>query len=293
MRKTSVVVVVLRSLQPPLSFPPPCTLLRWRAHANTCPLRVRFSTPVQQTAGTPPATMREIVHLQVGQCGNQIGAKFWEVSTLVLVGRCTPPLPAPPPLPPSLRSTCACEPFLAIRRVLEQGICPPTDVGGQCARRVAVLAGVRGGRRRAAPAVYTCSRASRCVSCAPASPTPARGSSRTTPPKDGHKEEGGFGGLTLQNPHVTRREGGGIAPARTRAWVRNTASGVLAARTHGLVVVWVGGSVWVLWRPHSRHLSTPCLVHLPTHCLPHKHKPSFSPAHPPNTRRSPHVGHRR
>merc|ERR1711872_795752 len=24
-------------------------------------------------------TMREIVHLQAGQCGNQIGAKFWEV----------------------------------------------------------------------------------------------------------------------------------------------------------------------------------------------------------------------
>uniref|UniRef100_A0A674HT51 Tubulin/FtsZ GTPase domain-containing protein n=1 Tax=Terrapene triunguis TaxID=2587831 RepID=A0A674HT51_9SAUR len=23
--------------------------------------------------------MREIVHLQIGQCGNQIGAKFWEV----------------------------------------------------------------------------------------------------------------------------------------------------------------------------------------------------------------------
>ena len=23
--------------------------------------------------------MREIVHLQVGQCGNQIGSKFWEV----------------------------------------------------------------------------------------------------------------------------------------------------------------------------------------------------------------------
>jgi tubulin beta len=23
--------------------------------------------------------MREIVHIQVGQCGNQIGAKFWEV----------------------------------------------------------------------------------------------------------------------------------------------------------------------------------------------------------------------
>ncbi len=26
-------------------------------------------------------TMREIVHVQVGQCGNQIGAKFWEVVT--------------------------------------------------------------------------------------------------------------------------------------------------------------------------------------------------------------------
>merc|ERR1739838_1189516 len=24
-------------------------------------------------------TMREIVHLQVGQCGNQVGSKFWEV----------------------------------------------------------------------------------------------------------------------------------------------------------------------------------------------------------------------
>ena len=23
--------------------------------------------------------MREIVHLQVGQCGNQVGTKFWEI----------------------------------------------------------------------------------------------------------------------------------------------------------------------------------------------------------------------
>ena len=30
--------------------------------------------------------MREIVHIQAGQCGNQIGAKFWEV-------RCSRPLP--------------------------------------------------------------------------------------------------------------------------------------------------------------------------------------------------------
>lgn len=27
--------------------------------------------------------MREIVHIQAGQCGNQIGAKFWEVSLSV------------------------------------------------------------------------------------------------------------------------------------------------------------------------------------------------------------------
>ena len=43
------------------------------------------------SVGTPPfpfkpkrgsqqlASMREIVHIQGGQCGNQIGAKFWEV----------------------------------------------------------------------------------------------------------------------------------------------------------------------------------------------------------------------
>lgn len=28
--------------------------------------------------------MREIVHIQVGQCGNQIGAKFWETISQVL-----------------------------------------------------------------------------------------------------------------------------------------------------------------------------------------------------------------
>merc|ERR1712024_326818 len=31
------------------------------------------------TSVNPPITMREIVHLQAGQCGNQIGAKFWEI----------------------------------------------------------------------------------------------------------------------------------------------------------------------------------------------------------------------
>ena len=27
----------------------------------------------------PTLNMREIVHVQAGQCGNQIGAKFWEI----------------------------------------------------------------------------------------------------------------------------------------------------------------------------------------------------------------------
>ena len=28
--------------------------------------------------------MRELVHIQGGQCGNQIGAKFWEVRSVDL-----------------------------------------------------------------------------------------------------------------------------------------------------------------------------------------------------------------
>merc|ERR1712032_1148229 len=35
--------------------------------------------PRQHTSPKPTSNMREIVHLQAGQCGNQIGAKFWEI----------------------------------------------------------------------------------------------------------------------------------------------------------------------------------------------------------------------
>merc|ERR1712002_750299 len=35
-------------------------------------------TTAHSTATNNPA-MREIVHIQAGQCGNQIGAKFWEI----------------------------------------------------------------------------------------------------------------------------------------------------------------------------------------------------------------------
>merc|ERR1711981_1498769 len=34
---------------------------------------------IQATCQTTQIKMREIVHIQTGQCGNQIGQKFWEV----------------------------------------------------------------------------------------------------------------------------------------------------------------------------------------------------------------------
>ncbi|XP_074769775.1 tubulin beta-3 chain [Athene noctua] len=53
-----------------------------RAPGAASPLRSRcrsrFSRSRPAPSG-PGSTMREIVHIQAGQCGNQIGAKFWEV----------------------------------------------------------------------------------------------------------------------------------------------------------------------------------------------------------------------
>ena len=40
---------------------------------------VRHRTEVQRLIFSKKVAMREIVHLQAGQCGNQIGAKFWEI----------------------------------------------------------------------------------------------------------------------------------------------------------------------------------------------------------------------
>ncbi|KAM4835406.1 tubulin beta-2A chain-like [Thomomys bottae] len=45
-------------------------------------LPVRFACPALSDSSSTcsaASTMREIVHIQAGQCGNQIGAKFWEV----------------------------------------------------------------------------------------------------------------------------------------------------------------------------------------------------------------------
>ncbi|KAB1259953.1 Tubulin beta-4A chain [Camelus dromedarius] len=57
------------------------TVLRRRGRRVHLPPRRRSSsTSATAAAFTISATaMREIVHLQAGQCGNQIGAKFWEV----------------------------------------------------------------------------------------------------------------------------------------------------------------------------------------------------------------------
>lgn len=49
--------------------------------------------------------MREIVHIQGGQCGNQIGAKFWEVSQALAYKSPAQHFPSPyvvaPPVPRS------------------------------------------------------------------------------------------------------------------------------------------------------------------------------------------------
>ncbi|XP_064316005.1 tubulin beta-3 chain [Phalacrocorax carbo] len=52
--------------------PPPA--LRPGVPVSRCP-----GVPAPRPAPPPGSTMREIVHIQAGQCGNQIGAKFWEV----------------------------------------------------------------------------------------------------------------------------------------------------------------------------------------------------------------------
>ena len=57
------------------------------SHACAPRLSPRFTIPhtSDETSGGPPpsaellSVMREIVAIQGGQCGNQIGAKFWEV----------------------------------------------------------------------------------------------------------------------------------------------------------------------------------------------------------------------
>ncbi|XP_029881150.1 tubulin beta-3 chain [Aquila chrysaetos chrysaetos] len=58
--------------EPPPALPVPLLLLLLLPF----PVPVSRSVPAQ---ARPCSTMREIVHIQAGQCGNQIGAKFWEV----------------------------------------------------------------------------------------------------------------------------------------------------------------------------------------------------------------------
>ena len=51
-------------------------------HLNVVLLRVVLCCVVHVNR-THPYTMREIVSIQAGQCGNQIGSKFWEVAKWV------------------------------------------------------------------------------------------------------------------------------------------------------------------------------------------------------------------
>jgi len=65
-----------------------CAYARMRSIVRLCaPLHSTFgraravvnSARGRLTTLTFPDIRREIVHIQAGQCGNQIGAKFWEV----------------------------------------------------------------------------------------------------------------------------------------------------------------------------------------------------------------------
>ncbi|XP_046933383.1 uncharacterized protein LOC124510783 [Lynx rufus] len=56
-----------------------CAVLMVQAGAAFCGGALRLAAPGDASRPPPAPSMREIVHIQAGQCGNQIGAKFWEV----------------------------------------------------------------------------------------------------------------------------------------------------------------------------------------------------------------------
>ena len=47
--------------------------------ARFCVVRAGLRITRAPASEATTDTMREIVHIQAGQCGNQIGAKFWEI----------------------------------------------------------------------------------------------------------------------------------------------------------------------------------------------------------------------
>ncbi|XP_026975695.1 tubulin beta-3 chain [Sagmatias obliquidens] len=59
----------------------PCRILRRRPRIGHPPQPAPAPARPPASRSRPPhaPSMREIVHIQAGQCGNQIGAKFWEV----------------------------------------------------------------------------------------------------------------------------------------------------------------------------------------------------------------------
>ena len=60
-----------------------CQLINNRKHSGAHATRVDCCIALLLLAQSLTAKMREIVHIQAGQCGNQIGAKFWEVRLIL------------------------------------------------------------------------------------------------------------------------------------------------------------------------------------------------------------------
>ncbi|GBM79709.1 Tubulin beta-2A chain [Araneus ventricosus] len=58
---------------------PTIPFVRLSCHRLWKTIRIAVSLRIRSFVFNNIVEMREIVHVQAGQCGNQIGAKFWEV----------------------------------------------------------------------------------------------------------------------------------------------------------------------------------------------------------------------
>jgi hypothetical protein len=76
-RTTNRLVLLVLPVYQTLDF------IRSRFTSNSCCSTSEFKQPcapaLQLVSPFDASAMRELVHVQAGQCGNQIGSKFWEV----------------------------------------------------------------------------------------------------------------------------------------------------------------------------------------------------------------------
>ena len=75
--------------------------------------------------------MREIVAIQAGQCGNQIGAKFWEVVSDEHGARAHPASRPPPSIPRAGEKVCALSKVNVPREMVDETCGAGVWVGGQ------------------------------------------------------------------------------------------------------------------------------------------------------------------